>query len=89
LTSGRSWPALLATLLAGETLSTEDTAWAMNEVMSGAATPTQITGFVVALRAKGETAEEMTGLVQAMLGRIRSTSRQCPRSWSRAPGLGS
>jgi anthranilate phosphoribosyltransferase len=78
LTSGRSWPALLATLLAGETLSTEDTAWAMNEVMSGAATPTQITGFVVALRAKGETAEEMTGLVQAMLGHARRIEVAAP-----------
>jgi anthranilate phosphoribosyltransferase len=68
LTTGRSWPAVLTTLLDGTALSTDDAAWAMNEVMSGAATPTQIAGFVVALRAKGETAGEMTGLVQAMLG---------------------
>jgi anthranilate phosphoribosyltransferase len=67
-TAPRRWPALLATLLDGAALSTDDAAWAMNEMMSGAATPSQIAGFVVALRAKGETARELTGLVQAMLG---------------------
>jgi len=38
----------------------------MNEIMSGEATPAQIAGFIVALRSKGETADEMTGLVEAM-----------------------
>ncbi len=63
----RSWPSLLTTLLRGGGLSADDTAWAMGEVMSGEATPAQIAGFVVALRAKGETAEEMDGLVRTML----------------------
>jgi anthranilate phosphoribosyltransferase len=63
----RSWPQLLTTLLRGEQLASEDTAWAMGEIMSGAATPSQIAGFVVALRAKGETAVEMDGLVSSML----------------------
>jgi anthranilate phosphoribosyltransferase len=71
VTPGHSWPALLQALINGEPLSADDTAWAMNEVMTGAATPSQIAGFVVALRAKGETSEEMTGLVQAMLGHAR------------------
>jgi len=62
-----SWPALLTTLLRGEELSPDDTAWAMGEVMAGEATPVQVAGFVVALRAKGETAAEMEGLVRAML----------------------
>lgn len=61
------WPALLTMLLQGRELSTADTSWAMGEVMAGAATPSQIGGFLVALRAKGETAAEMDGLVQAML----------------------
>ena len=39
----------------------------MNEIMSGAATAVQIAGFAVALRAKGETDAELTGLAQAML----------------------
>ena len=63
----RSWPLLLSCLLRGEELSEDDTAWAMGEIMSGEATPAQIAGFVVALRAKGETAAEMDGLVRTML----------------------
>ncbi|MFY1637328.1 anthranilate phosphoribosyltransferase [Solwaraspora sp. WMMB335] len=63
----RSWPSLVSALLAGEQLSTADTAWAMGEIMAGSATPAQIAGFVIALRAKGETPAELVGLVEAML----------------------
>jgi anthranilate phosphoribosyltransferase len=63
----RAWPVLLAALLGGQSLSAEDTTWAMHQVMSGEATPAQIAGFAMALRAKGETAEEVDGLVRAML----------------------
>jgi anthranilate phosphoribosyltransferase len=38
----------------------------MDEVMTGAATPAQIAGFLVALRVKGETVEEITGCARAM-----------------------
>jgi anthranilate phosphoribosyltransferase len=62
-----TWPALLTTLLAGTDLTSADTAWAMEQVMLGEATPTQVAGFVVALRAKGESPDEVTGLVRAML----------------------
>jgi anthranilate phosphoribosyltransferase len=62
-----TWPDVLATLVRGESLPTEVARWAMDEVMSGAATPVQIAGFAVALRAKGETPEELAGLVDAML----------------------
>ncbi|WBB49875.1 anthranilate phosphoribosyltransferase [Verrucosispora sp. WMMA2044] len=65
----RTWPHLLTALLRGEELSTADTAWAMGEIMSGSAAPAQIAGFAVALRAKGETPAEVTGLVEAMLSR--------------------
>jgi anthranilate phosphoribosyltransferase len=63
----RTWPALLATLLRGDDLPADDTAWAMAEIMAGEATPVQVAGFMVALRAKGESAAEMDGLVRAML----------------------
>jgi anthranilate phosphoribosyltransferase len=63
----RTWPLLLATLLDGTPLSTEDTAWAMGEIMGGSATDVQIAAFAIALRAKGETPEEIGGLVEAML----------------------
>jgi anthranilate phosphoribosyltransferase len=63
----RTWPNLIAALLRAEELSTADTAWAMGEIMSGAATPTQIAAFVIALRAKGETPGEIAGLVDVML----------------------
>ncbi|MQA80129.1 MAG: anthranilate phosphoribosyltransferase [Streptosporangiales bacterium] len=62
-----SWPALLNRLLAAESLSAADTRWAMNEVMTGGATPAQIAGLVVALRTKGETVEEVAGFAAAML----------------------
>jgi anthranilate phosphoribosyltransferase len=62
-----SWPALIGALLRGESLPEDETAWAMNEIMEGAATPAQMAGFGVALRAKGETAPEMAGLARAML----------------------
>ena len=62
-----TWPGLLNRLLAREDLSAADTAWAMREVMTGEATPAQIAGFVVALRAKGESPEEVAGLAASML----------------------
>ncbi|GAA4578054.1 anthranilate phosphoribosyltransferase [Micromonospora coerulea] len=65
----RTWPLLLNALLRGEELTTADTAWAMDEIMTGAASPAQVAGFAVALRAKGETPAELAGLVEAMLGR--------------------
>ncbi|WP_225798743.1 anthranilate phosphoribosyltransferase [Streptomyces sp. NK15101] len=64
--AGRSWPVLLNGLLEGKDLSADDTAWAMDLIMSGEATDAQIAGFMVALRAKGETVQEITGLVRTM-----------------------
>ncbi len=65
----RTWPTLLAALLDGRSLTADDTAWAMSEIMSGEATPVQVAGFAIALRAKGETAEEVGGLATEMLDR--------------------
>lgn len=61
-----SWPTVLDTLVAGSDLDAGQTAWAMGEILSGEATPVQVAGFAVALRAKGETIEEVLGLVEAM-----------------------
>src|SRR6202034_1737088 len=54
-------------LIKGQSLTTAEATWAMNEIMEGAATPTQIAGFGVALRIKGETVDELSGLAAAML----------------------
>jgi anthranilate phosphoribosyltransferase len=62
-----SWSALLGRLVTGHDLSAEESAWAMDQVMSGTATPAQVGGFAVALRAKGETATEVSGMADAML----------------------
>ncbi|MCH0566389.1 MULTISPECIES: anthranilate phosphoribosyltransferase [unclassified Streptomyces] len=64
--AGRSWPEVLNALLDGRDQSADATAWAMDRIMRGEATDAQIAGFAVALRAKGETVEEITGLVRAM-----------------------
>jgi anthranilate phosphoribosyltransferase len=69
-----SWRGLLGALIRGESLSSEQAAWAMNEIMDGAATPVQVAGFAVALRMKGETADELAGLAEVMLGRATPIS---------------
>ena len=61
-----TWPDVLAELIAGHDLDASSTSWAMDEILSGNATPAQIAGFAVALRSKGETQAEMQGLVDAM-----------------------
>jgi anthranilate phosphoribosyltransferase len=58
--------AALTNLLDGRDLSREDACAVMGEVMAGEATPAQIAGFLVALRAKGETAGEIAGCAEAM-----------------------
>jgi len=67
VTTTPTWPSLLTALLHGEDLTVEQSAWAMRQVMSGEATDVQIAGFAMALRAKGETPEEVEGLVTVML----------------------
>ncbi|MEU9126749.1 anthranilate phosphoribosyltransferase [Kitasatospora sp. NPDC048540] len=62
----RTWPDVLSALLKGEDLGQADAAWAMDRIMTGEATPVQVAGFMVALRAKGETVDEVSGLVDAM-----------------------
>ena len=58
---------MLTALLRSEALTSADTAWAMGQVMKGQASAAQLAGFLVALRAKGETPAEVAGLAQVML----------------------
>ncbi|GAB1267408.1 anthranilate phosphoribosyltransferase [Aurantivibrio infirmus] len=53
-------------LVESQNLSTNDMAIVMRQIMTGDATPAQIAGFLVALRIKGETVEEIVGAVQVM-----------------------
>lgn len=62
-----TWPSLLGRLIRGEDLDATDTGWVMDRVLSAEATPAQLAGFLVAMRAKGETATEITGLAETML----------------------
>jgi anthranilate phosphoribosyltransferase len=64
-----TWPEVLGALVAREDLTAEQAGWAMAEILAGEASPAQIAGFAVALRAKGETAAEVTGLADAMLAK--------------------
>ena len=61
-----SWGEVLGALVQHHDLTGEQAAWAMGEILSGAATPAQIAGLAIALRSKGETIDEVTGLLDAM-----------------------
>ncbi|WP_406273159.1 anthranilate phosphoribosyltransferase [Nocardia sp. NBC_00881] len=69
--SVRSWPQVLGTLADGGNLAADDTAWAMNEIMSDNATTAQIAAFGVAMKIKGPTPTELTGLATGMLEHAR------------------
>ena len=66
MTAAHSWPEVLSALIDGTDLTSDQTSWAMSEILSGGASPAQIAGFAVALRAKGETIDELEGLVGGM-----------------------
>ncbi|TFD51559.1 anthranilate phosphoribosyltransferase [Cryobacterium frigoriphilum] len=63
----QSWPNILNALLSGSDLSVADAAWSMQQIMLGEATPAQLAAFLVALRAKGETVDEIVGFRDAIL----------------------
>lgn len=66
-----SWADLLTDLVQGRDLDLEAATWAMGEILAGQVSPVQVAGFMVALRAKGETVTEVTGLSDAMLANAR------------------
>jgi anthranilate phosphoribosyltransferase len=61
------WPVVLGHLMEGQSLTLDTARATMTEILDGAATPAQIAAFIVALRMKGETVEELVGMVEAML----------------------
>jgi anthranilate phosphoribosyltransferase len=67
------WPTVLAQLTSRADLGADQTRGAMESILAGEATSAQIAAFLVALRSKGETAEELGGMLDAVLaasGRI-------------------
>ena len=62
-----SWPTLLSSLVRREDQTRDAAGWAMGQILRGEATPAQLAGFVVALRTKGETVEELSGLAETMI----------------------
>ncbi len=58
--ASRTWPELLTALLANEDLSVAEATEAMNQVMAGEVSDAQLAAFLIALRAKGETVDEVS-----------------------------
>lgn len=61
------WPSVLTRLISGDALTTAESAAAMLAIMREEATPAQVAGFLMALRTKGETVDELDGLSSAAL----------------------
>lgn len=61
-----TWRSVLRVLVSGQALSAEAATWAMDQIMRGDATSAQIAGFAIGLRTKGETVDEVEGLVATM-----------------------
>ena len=59
----------IQTLISGNSLTMEEAASVMEEIMNGEATPAQFGAFVTALRLKGETVDEIVGLAKTMRAR--------------------
>lgn len=67
MTSQINWPEILGKLLAKENLSRSEATWALDAIMAGQSSDAVIAAFLIALRSKGETVDELSGLVDAML----------------------
>ena len=62
-----TWPDILTTLLERRDLSVWESTWAMRQVMRGEVNDAQVAGFLIALRAKGETIDKIVGFRDAIL----------------------
>ncbi len=67
MTTAPTWPDLLTALLEKRNLSISEASWAMRRIVTGEATSAQLAAFLVALRAKGETVDEIVGFRDAVL----------------------
>jgi anthranilate phosphoribosyltransferase len=76
----------IAKLVRGESLSEAEASEAMGTIMSGDATPSQIAGFIVALRVRGETIDEITGFARA--ARAHATPLRVPKEVLDVVGTG-
>ena len=66
-----NWPMILRELVAGHDLSAQDAAWAMDQVMTGAATPAQVGAFLLGLQAKGARLGEVSAIADVLLEHAR------------------
>jgi anthranilate phosphoribosyltransferase len=66
MSNSNTWPQLIETLTNGLDLSSNSSHWAMNEILQGETDIAQIKDFLLALKAKGETSEEVDAFVNAM-----------------------
>ena len=71
----QTWPTIISSLLDGEDLSVSDAAWCMEQVMTGTVTQAQLAGFLIALRVKGETVDEIVGFHPVAYGCRRSAAK--------------
>jgi anthranilate phosphoribosyltransferase len=85
-TADRTWSGIISALLNGRDLCADDTFWAMDRLVRGEATSAQVAGFAIALRAKGETAGEITGLADAL--RRHATAISVPGTFVDLVGTG-
>lgn len=72
------WPGVLGRLMGGDSLSADECELALSRVLAGDAGEVRVAAFLVALRAKGESVEEITGLVRALLARAEPITLPTP-----------
>lgn len=72
------WPKVLSQITSGESLSTAEAAEAMRAVMAKQASEVQVAAFLMALRAKGETVDELEGFAEAVLSFATPVTTPCP-----------
>lgn len=82
----RTWSRLISDLLTCRELTREDVWWAMDRVVGGEATSAQVSGFLIALRAKGETPAEIAAMASAL--RQHATSVTIPGTFVDIVGTG-
>ena len=74
LAAAGGWAGLLGRLMGGDDLTAAEATAALDEVLAGRVTPAQLAGFLVALRVKGESVEEVRGLVASLLAHAEAVT---------------